>query len=193
MLFLVSGSSRWVLGAALWRKNQHQTSALAKIACAGEGWSRTWQWTIIGTMSSSAMSSVCPLRSVMGRCLSGGKPTSDTHPAALCMAIALPDWSLCSGAALALVDLVTWWRFVQPGTRTITWTFWANTSQLQLRIYSVSLSLFRVPGWQCATPHCQKSCGMYFELAIPPHAVAPIFTRYEHNQNYVGLAGVKTQ
>ena len=30
-------------------------------------------------------------------------------------------------------------------------------------------------------------CGMDIESAFPPHAVAPIFTRYEHNGNFVGL------
>ena len=32
-----------------------------------------------------------------------------------------------------------------------------------------------------------EECGMDIESAFPPHAVAPIFTRYEHNRNCLGL------
>ena len=32
-----------------------------------------------------------------------------------------------------------------------------------------------------------EECGMDNESAFPPHAVAPIFTRYEHNGHCVGL------
>ena len=32
-----------------------------------------------------------------------------------------------------------------------------------------------------------EECGMDIESAFPPHAVAPIFTKYEHNRNCVGL------
>ena len=32
-----------------------------------------------------------------------------------------------------------------------------------------------------------EECGMDIDSDFPPHAVAPIFTRYEHNQNCVGL------
>ena len=73
MLFLVSRSSWRVFGVALQRKTHHQTFALAKMVCAGQGWSRTGQWTTIDARSSSAMSSGCPLECVMGWCLSGGK------------------------------------------------------------------------------------------------------------------------
>ena len=42
-----------------------------------------------------------------------------------------------------------------------------------------------------APPHTfilVEECGMDVESAFPPHAVAPIFTKYEHNRNCVGLA-----
>ena len=32
-----------------------------------------------------------------------------------------------------------------------------------------------------------EECGMDIESAFPSHAVAPIFSRYEHNRNYLGL------
>ena len=41
-----------------------------------------------------------------------------------------------------------------------------------------------------APPHTfvlLEECGMDIESAFPPHAVAPIFMRYEHNRNCVGL------
>ena len=41
-----------------------------------------------------------------------------------------------------------------------------------------------------APPHTfilVDECGMDIESAFPPHAVAPIFTIYEHNRNCVGL------
>ena len=41
-----------------------------------------------------------------------------------------------------------------------------------------------------APPHTfilLQECGMDIESAFPLHAVAPIFTRYEHNRNCVGL------
>ena len=41
-----------------------------------------------------------------------------------------------------------------------------------------------------APPHTfilVEECGMDIESAFPPHAVTPIFTRYEHNRNCVGL------
>ena len=41
-----------------------------------------------------------------------------------------------------------------------------------------------------AQPHTfilVEECGMDIESAFPPHAVAPILTRYEHNRNCVGL------
>ena len=34
---------------------------------------------------------------------------------------------------------------------------------------------------------------MDIESAFPPHAVAPIFTRYEHNRNCVGLTNENTK
>ena len=40
------------------------------------------------------------------------------------------------------------------------------------------------------TPHTfilVEECGMDIESAFPPHAVDPIFTRYEHNGHCVGL------
>ena len=41
-----------------------------------------------------------------------------------------------------------------------------------------------------APPHTfilVEECGMDIESAFPPHAVAPIFSRYEHNQYFVGF------
>ena len=42
-----------------------------------------------------------------------------------------------------------------------------------------------------ATPHIfilVVKCDMDIESAFPPHAVAPIFSRYEHNRSCVGFA-----
>ena len=41
-----------------------------------------------------------------------------------------------------------------------------------------------------APPHTfilVEECGRDIESAFPPHAVAPIFSRYEHNRNCVGF------
>ena len=41
-----------------------------------------------------------------------------------------------------------------------------------------------------ASPHTfilVEECAMDIESAFPPHAVAPIFTIYEHNRNFVAL------
>ena len=69
------------------------------------------------------------------------------------------------------------------------WISWANTSP-------VSSGIFRKPQLivvfqsDNAPPHTfilVEECGMDIESDFPPHAVAPILTRYEHNRDCVGL------
>ena len=58
----------------------------------------------------------------------------------------------------------------------------------QLRVCFVNLSYF-FQG-DNAPPHTfilVEECGMDIESAFPPHAVAPIFSRYEHNRYCVGF------
>ena len=143
----------------------------------GQGWFGTGHGTVIGNChkTSSPMSSGCPLGTLIGGYLSGGKPMSDTHPAVLHMAPVLPNRSFCSGDALTLV---TWspsgcsWSH-EP--ERLCEQLEPNTSLFWLRIYFVKLSLD-------------------VESTNPPDAMlAPIFTGYEHHRNCVGMANENTQ
>ena len=66
----------------------------------------------------------------------------------------------------------------------------------QLRVYLSAQGIFRKPQLiivvqgDNASPHTfilVEECIMDIESAFPPHAVAPIFTIYEHNRSCVGL------
>ena len=59
----------------------------------------------------------------------------------------------------------------------------------QLSVYFVLQLIFVFQGHNVPTHTfiLVEECGMDIESAFPPHTVAPIFTRYEHNGNCVGL------